>query len=223
MGRALQHMANLLVEVGIVEPESSANVTEAATALIRQGNKTAWTYQLDLARPIIFAPVQHPKHGSIHPRIAAHISVLEAEDAHPPFEVLKLALEITNSRGERIQRWHVDRANLMGQKYQEGPLYHLQIGGHSRGGDRSLEIDLEEPRWCHPPLDIVLLAEVVAANFYPEEWRVLHAKGSWCSLVHESQKLCFTDYLKKMSNLIDVDRSTALAEMWAESWAAPQN
>jgi hypothetical protein len=65
----------------------------------------------------------------------------------------------------------------------------------------------------------VLLAEVVAANFYPKEWQVLHAKANWCSLVQDSQKLCFTDYIKKMSDLMNVGRSTALAEMWAESWA----
>jgi hypothetical protein len=214
-------MGSLLVEVGIAAPETSAHVNEAATALMRQGNKTAWTYQLDLARPIVFAPAKHPKHGFIHPRIGAHISVKEGKDARPPFELLKLSLEIINNAGERIQRWHVDRANMTNEEYQEGPLYHLQIGGHWRGADRSLDVDLEEPRWCHPPLDVVLLAEVVAANFYPKEWRVLHAKGTWCSLVQESQKLCFTDYLKKVSDLMNVGQSTALAEMWAETWAAP--
>jgi hypothetical protein len=220
MGKALQHMGSLLVEVGIAAPETSANVNEAATALMQQGTKTAWTYQLDLARPLIFAPAHHAKHGFIHPRIGAHISVKEGKDAHPPFEVLKLSLEISNDAGERIQRWHVDRANMANQKYQEGPLYHLQIGGHWRGGNRSLEMDLEEPRWCHPPLDVVLLAEVVAANFYPKEWRVLHAKGTWCSLVQASQKLCFTDYVAKISHLMNVGQSTALGEMWAGAWGA---
>jgi hypothetical protein len=219
MGMALRHMGSLLAEVGIAAPETSANVNEAATALMRQGNKTAWTYQLDLARPIVFAPVQHPKHGLIHPRIGAYISVKESADSHPPFEVLKLSLEITNKGGEKVQRWHVDRANMANQKYQEGPLYHLQMGGHWRGGDRSLEVDLEEPRWCHPPLDVVLLAEVVVANFYPKEWRVLHAKETWCNLVQMSQKLCFTDYVKKISGMMNVGQSTALAEMWAEAWA----
>lgn len=212
-------MGSLLIEVGIAAPETSANVNEAATSLIRQGNKTAWTYQLDLARPIIFEPVEHPKHGFIHPRVGAHVSVKEGKDAHPPFESLKLSLEITNNAGERVQRWHIDRANMANEKYQEGPLYHLQIGGHWRGGDRSLEIELEEPRWCHPPLDVVLLSEVVAANFYPKEWRFLHAKGTWCSLVQESQKLCYTDYMKRMSDHMNVGQSTALAEMWAASWA----
>jgi hypothetical protein len=219
MGRALQYMGSLLLEEGIAAPETSANVNEAASALMQYGNKTSWTYQLDLARPIVFAPAQHPKYGSVQPRIAAHISVKESKDARPPFEILKLSLEITNVAGESLQRWHVDRANKSKERYQQGPLYHLQIGGHWRGGDRSFEVDLEEPRWCHPPLDVVLLAEVVAANFYPKEWRLLHARDTWCGLVQSSQKLCFTDYTKKLLGLLNVGKSTALAEMWAQAWA----
>src|SRR5262245_31178462 len=105
MGRALQQMATLLTEVGIAAPETSTHVNEAATSLLRQGDNTAWTYYLDLARPIVFAPASHPTHGSIHPTIGAHISVKEDTGGLPPFEKLMLALEITNAAGERVQRW----------------------------------------------------------------------------------------------------------------------
>jgi hypothetical protein len=224
MGLALRQMSSLLVEVGIAAGETTSNVNEAATSLIRQGGKTAWTYHLDLARPIVFSPAPHSKYGSIVPRIGAYIAVKEGRDADPPFEILKLSLEITSAAGEKLQRWHVDRANVADEaeeaeeEYQDGPLYHLQIGGHWRGGDRSLEVDLDVPRWCHPPLDAVLLAEMVAANFYPSQWVDLHAKSSWCNVVQQSQRLCFTDYMQKMLAVLNVGRSTALAEMWASTW-----
>lgn len=218
MANALRHMVALLVREDIAAPETSGNVEEAAASLMSQGGKTGWSYRIDTSRPIVFAAVNHPKIGMIRPRVSANVAVAESNDTHPPFKTLELSLEVTNDAGAPVQRWHVDRANEIENVYQQGPLYHLQSGGHWPDGARALEAQLEEPRWCHPPLDVILLTEVVVANFYPDKWGVLHEVESWCSLVRESQRMCLADYVQKVATLLNVGQSTALREMWAEKW-----
>ncbi|EFG9153109.1 hypothetical protein BL864_005564, partial [Escherichia coli] len=118
-----------------------------------------------------------------------------------------------------VARWHVDLANSDEQSgsVQSGPLYHLQYGGHHHG-HRHLDEKLKEPRWCHPPMDVALMCEVVAANFFADKWALLSQDKTWCKSIKVFERLCYTQYLEKLHASLSKHDTTALGCMWALNW-----
>src|SRR5260370_1397775 len=72
--------------------------------------------------------------------------------------------ELNESLGRVMLRFHFDLA----EPPQSGPKYHIQIGGVPHGGELWwLPPSLNLPRIAHPPIDLVLACEMIAANFFP--------------------------------------------------------
>lgn len=111
----------------------------------------------------------------------------------------------------------LDLANKPGGIPQSGPLTHLQFGGHHHG-NRAQDHPLKVPRWCHPPMDVALLCEVVAANFYEEEWLGLRDEPNWCQSISLFQRLCYTHYFDSMTKSLSMSSTTALRSMWASTY-----
>lgn len=73
-------------------------------------------------------------------------------------------------------RCHFDLVNPK----QDGPLYHLQIGGNPRAEEYCWypkEFDL--PRLIHQPLDTVLLCQLVIANYFPADYQEIRRDINW--------------------------------------------
>ena len=69
-------------------------------------------------------------------------------------------------------------------------------------------------------MEVGLLCETIAANFYADTWRRnLREDGPWCESVRTLQKLCYQPYIDRLTNSLKGSRSTALADMWADRWA----
>ena len=76
----------------------------------------------------------------------------------------RLSSEINSNTGRVMSRLHFDLAN----EGQPGPKYHFQVGGKPRDDEFYWFPDsLGVPRILHPPMDLVLATELIAANFYP--------------------------------------------------------
>ena len=132
---------------------------------------------------------------------------------------LNLTLEIINeSNGNLIHRSHIDLAtrNLKG-KYQDGPIFHLQFGGKSSAKENEPDVfKLRRPRWLHPPMELILMTEMLIANFYPEQWNKLKKQDNWKVLVTDSQMLCYKPYFDIANE--NIEKDSLQNSFWASKW-----
>lgn len=218
MAEAIRTVATKLLDAYIVTSEGYAVLFEEARRLQRAPRATSWQVEFDRERAIVFTDTLDEMGEVIVPRISCKgISVKQVQHDCPPFAALDVALEIQNSKETFLSRWHVDWANTTDGITQSGPLVHLQYGGH-RPGHRDTDHPLKVPRWCHPPMDILLLCELVAANFYEREWENLREDQNWCRAITIGQKLCYSAYLRKMMDGLSISSKTLLHSMWASEW-----
>jgi hypothetical protein len=220
MAAALNAIATKLLETDIITSAGFAAISVEVGRLRRNPGATSWEMEIDRDNAVIFSELIDDDGEIITPRITcAGIKVEQTGNNRPPFTSMDIALEVEDSLRNPISRWHVDWANGTDGEMQPGPLVHLQYGGH-RPGHRETDHRLKVPRWSHPPMDILLLCEVVAANFYEEKWEYLREDASWCASIAIGQKLCYSAYIRKMSAGMSISSRTLLHSMWASKWAA---
>ncbi len=217
-GNALNVVATKLLEYGIVQQEGYAELTRIGQQLKGLKQNTSWQMSVNHGTPITFEKVKDKNGKQVSLQIvSAGIDVLQTDTHKVPFSKLDVAIEINDEIGDPVSRWHLDLANEANGKYQTGPLVHLQYGGHYHD-KREFDHPLKAPRWCHPPMEIALLCEVVTANFFEDRWLGFREEPNWCSAIHLFQQLCFTNYLEKLQSCANMSSTTALKEMWAADW-----
>ena len=116
--------------------------------------------------------------------------------------------------GERVMlRLHFDLAN----RNQPGPRYHLQVGGvqHAREYHWFPE-NLSVPRMLHFPVDLILATELIAATFYPREYRRIRRENLWVNSRRVSQEHLLTNHLNQALGAID--RGSVLECLWNVPW-----
>lgn len=217
-GDALAVVATKLLEHEILEPEGYAVLLRVSDDLKRAKGAVAWVTEVDRGQPVRF--VKHRDRGglTIAPTIVAkRIGVNQAERTTPPFTALDLALEIDDDQGNPVSRWHLDLANAQGVMVQSGPLVHLQYGGHHHNAGH-LDHPLKTPRWCHPPMELALLSEVVAANFFESQWIEMREDPRWCEAITLFQRLCYRHYAERLNRSLSTSSTTTLNTMWASVW-----
>jgi hypothetical protein len=98
---------------------------------------------------------------------------------------------ITRTNRRVISRFHFDLANAG----QPGPRYHFQSGGVAHVNECCWIPEAADiPRIAHPPVDLVLTCQMIAANFFPERYREIRANPSWWAAVREAQNYFCADY-----------------------------
>ena len=220
MAGAINTVAHKLLGESIITSEGFTVLTEEARRLKRSPDATDWEVEVDRDNAIVFAETLDETGTIVVPRISCKgISVQQIQHDRPPFSALDISLEIEDNLRNPLSRWHVDWANSTDGKFQPGPLSHLQYGGH-RPGYRESDHPLKVPRWIHPPMDLLLLCEVVTANFYEDQWHDLREDQNWCSAIATGQRLCYSAYLRKMLAGLSVSSKTMLHSMWASHWGA---
>lgn len=220
MASAIRQLIQILQTNNLIESSSVSSVSNVMTQLKRIGDKRSWNYSIDASSPIIFKAVLHDKIGKhIKPKIYMDVEVDEKliDKKIPPFSKLTSVLEVITD-SNILQRFHIDLSSKKIDKtYQKAPLFHLQAGGHSPLGDRNAEFKLSEPRLLHPPMDVVLLSEVIVANFYPNEWKRIKSQPGWSGIICDSQKLCYSFYFEVAKKCLD-SSSSLLCSLWASNW-----
>lgn len=100
-----------------------------------------------------------------------------------------------DATGKRVLvRYHFERRSQKVKKPE--PIYHLQVGGHALEDENCwFPKKLDIPRFHFPPMDIVLLCELVLVDFFPEESENLRKNPEWRSLVIKSQEYFQRRYL----------------------------
>lgn len=217
-GDALSVVATKLLESQILEPEGYAVLSRISGELKRSRDAITWVTEVDRGNPIRFVKHQDRSGKIVAPAIMAKkITVDQKERRTPPFTTLDLALEIEDGQGNPVSRWHIDLANAPAGMPQSGPLIHLQYGGHHHDAGH-LDPPLRTPRWCHPPMELALLSEVVAANFFEPQWVEMREDPGWCEAIALFQRLCYSHYADRLKASLSQRSTTTLNTMWASSW-----
>src|ERR1039457_694705 len=147
MADALRQTGRALYQKQIIE--SGHIFEELARITVAQGNLDfRWSYDISKSNPIVFKR-KHDQHlnKSIQPQIYASICVQRSPIGGVCFKRLDLALEVLDDEGNVLIKHHIDFANSPGNQFQEGPLFHLQFGGHTPGNSKIFEVPIKEPRW----------------------------------------------------------------------------
>jgi hypothetical protein len=111
-----------------------------------------------------------------------------------------------------IVRYHFD-CRAPNVKEPE-PIYHLQVGGNSLDEENCwFPKHLEIPRFHFPPMDIVLLCELVLANFFHQESENLRKTPEWVSLVRKSQYAFQVKYFEQFHLCFNNDANTLLGHL----------
>jgi hypothetical protein len=218
-GEAMMSIATVLYEHEVLDDPGLSAIQRVGLAL--KGKKTAsnWDFEVSTGEPITFAQVDDRSGVAIRPQIIARIAVNQDHETKPPFSSLDIALVINDVSAKPISRWHIDLANEQSDGWQEGPLIHLQYGGHHQNNGQ-FDHPLRAPRWCHPPMEVALLCEMVAANFYPQKWAQFRDAPNWASAIKLYEALCYSNYLACLKKHIGVSAApSALTGMWAGNWA----
>lgn len=214
-GEAMMAIATVLYEHEVLDDPGLSAIQRVGLAL--KGKKTAssWDFEVSTGEPITFAQVDDRSGVAIRPQIIARIAVNQDHETKPPFSSLDIALVINDVSAKPISRWHIDLANEQSDGWQDGPLIHLQYGGHHQNNGQ-FDHPLRAPRWCHPPMEVALLCEMVAANFYPQKWAQFRDAPNWAGAIKLYEGLCYSNYLACLKKHIGVSAApSTLTGMWA--------
>lgn len=102
--------------------------------------------------------------------------------------------------GRVMLRCHFDLAN----PDQDGPKYHLQVGGTAAEAELCwLPAIMDLPRLVCLPMDLILACQLVAANFYWEEYKRLREDPAWKGILRESQEHLLKEYYRSCLRALD--------------------
>lgn len=110
-----------------------------------------------------------------------------------------------------ILRCHFDLAN----PNQDGPLYHLQIGGNAREQEHCWypkEFDL--PRLVYHPLDTLLLCQLVVTNFFPTDYQDIRRDLNWRWAVKSLERYMLSEYYAQCLAAINSKKNNLIDHLW---------
>lgn len=137
----------------------------------------------------------------------------------PEVDAQEVATKLdTRGTPERVlMRFHFDKADPKAP----GPLFHLQAGGNPEEEDRELcwlHPKIEAPRLAIPPMDLVLLCQLVIANFFHEDFIMLEKTPEWRNLVRRAQKRVLTEYYATCHSCVSApeiqEEKSLLVRLW---------
>lgn len=110
-----------------------------------------------------------------------------------------------NALTERVMvRFHFEEAVLNTPE----PPYHMQIGGLAKANEFCwLHPKIEVPRFPIPPMDLVLMCELIGANFYPHVYRKIRNDSTWRGQILNSQNALLLRYFESCCKDIEDGRN----------------
>jgi hypothetical protein len=120
------------------------------------------------------------------------------------FDSETIGKKIMDSGCKRVMsRFHFD-VKCSDTKRHPEPFSHFHIGGDSEVQEYCwLHSKIEIPRFPHPPMDLILLSELILASFFHEKSKELRVDPSWRSMVQFSQENFLKPYFNECNRVID--------------------
>lgn len=130
------------------------------------------------------------------------------------WDASRLENECSPDSGRVMLRLHFDLAN----PNQPGPHHHLQVGGRARPEELHwFPETLSLPRMLHMPMDLVLASELIAATFYPNEYKKIRRDPVWRGSRDVSQQHLLKGYFTEALKAVDTNESV-LDAFWNKPW-----
>lgn len=109
--------------------------------------------------------------------------------------------------GRVVSRFHFDkvyREASAGATFEPAPEYHLQIGGVPHDYELCWHPDkVNIPRLMHQPMELFLTCQMVAANFFWNEYQEIRKKGEWRQELLQYQKMLLVPHYQKCLDLLN--------------------
>lgn len=188
----------------------------------------SWGYIISPDKPLRFIPSKVVKGQNIWVDLFCEVSWKKEEEMpikqqvclriwsdslndfayRPDMDSEKILDKLTNPNhpfNARVMfRCHFDLAS----EKQPGPKYHLQFGGNAREYELCWFPEaLKLPRLAFPPMDLILVCQLIAANFYWEEYNQFRETPEWMNALRNSQEQLLKNYYKDCFNAINQERS----------------
>jgi len=226
--RILDDSASYVIDEAIAGLESSKKRFDERTRQTHDPRliPQPWGYQIDPEQPLRFKPSRAIR--GLEPWVDLYCIVLWREEgALPVKQEIHLRVWSNNTNyvhrpewdsetvfnrltdpvrpfdGRVILRCHFDLAN----PGQHGPKYHLQFGGEAREYELCWLPGIADlPRLVCPPMDLILACQLIAANFYWEEYIEFRETPEWIGTLRRSQGHLLKNYYKNCLNVLEQDR-----------------
>jgi len=123
-------------------------------------------------------------------------------DAQVVYE--KLVDPSRERNGRVISRFHFDKAN----QSQQGPEYHLQFGGNPKGYELCWHpSSVNIPRFLYHPMDLFLTCQLIAANFFRDDYLEIKEKSEWRGALALCQKHLLVNHYRKCLKILEEGES----------------
>lgn len=116
-----------------------------------------------------------------------------------------------NHPGRVIARFHLDKAD---ESQKVGPSYHLQFGGKAQDYELCWHPKkVNVPRFEFRPMELFLTCQLIAANFFWNEYQNIREKSEWREQLIFYQNLLLKQHYEKCLNIIN-NRESLLDGLW---------
>jgi hypothetical protein len=113
--------------------------------------------------------------------------------------------------GRVVSRFHLDKAN---QDQTRGPRYHLQFGGNPQDYELCWHPKkVSVPRLEYQPMELCLTCQMVAMNFFGEEYLEIREKREVREEILVYQDILLKGYYQKCLDVIG-NKELLLEELW---------
>ncbi len=130
---------------------------------------------------------------------------LDAEALRAPLEQQKRRVML---------RFHFD----LGNKDQEGPRHHLQIGGKGQASEYAwLPENWKLPRFAHHPVNLALVCEFIGRTFFPKAFGKIEQEPTWMNTVMIAERTYLLPFLRSIPYVTvntDQHKETFLSWAW---------
>lgn len=164
----------------------------------------------------LYGTVLWAQEGAMPACQVIHVRVWDSSDYvfRPEWDSEDICDRLTHPERRRdgrvMLRCHFDLANPS----QLGPRYHLQVGGRAQGDEFCwFPETIALPRLAYPPVDLLLICQLIAANFYWEDYQEFRDDPAWKGRLRASQEHLLRDYYGSCVTAIDGGQSV-LDALW---------
>jgi hypothetical protein len=130
------------------------------------------------------------------------------------FDSEEIGRKIRESGCRRVMsRFHFDVKSTNTQRHLE-PFSHFHIGGDSEDHEFCwLHNKIEIPRFPHPPMDLILLSELILASLFHDQSKELRDDPFWKNMIQFSQDCFLKPYFDECNYAINNVQSTLLSHL----------
>lgn len=167
--------------------------------------------QVDVYCDVRWAEADVPVKQDIKVRVWSEHDPIIFDPARDSSEIQdELTAPYRDPPGRVVQRFHFDRAN----QNQPGPMYHFQVGGRPESYELCWHPEsVKVPRLSFQPLELFLTCQIVAANFFWDDYIEIRNRSEWRAEVLQYQDLLLVDHFQECLDAIQSHKSL-LDTLW---------